>query len=439
MGYKSKFKGSTVDDRLRAVAKKQDTLVSGQNIKTIVGESVLGGGNLDILYKSITYQALLDLREESKLKPGQFYRITDYVTTTSQVNTKSAGNPFDVIVLALTNDTLAERAWACHRDGNTYFQNSHFEVWQIWYCLDNDADRFEWAVPISEGGRGVIYRMIDEFNNDCPYDFKNIQFYRKYDASKSLWSISSDNTGVPCYTFSSTGSSSTTSFIDMSLDSGGIYSNVIKAYIGSNKQSLNNNCFFADTCSSNILGDNCTGNTFGNNCSANIFGKNCINNSFGPNCSLNTFGNNCYSNFFRSNCQHNLFGDTCKSNIFGTYCQHNLFGNYCQNNIFGTYCQYNSFENYCLYIKFASSKDDSNSTIYNYYQYNHFGDGCSYILFKGAGSSFQYMQNYNFAQGLQGTSGEYLSIDGERNRAYETKVAKNSSGELKQYCEADMM
>lgn len=25
-------------------------------------------------------------------------------------------------------------------------------------------------------GKGVIYRMIDEYNNDCPYDFKNMQF-----------------------------------------------------------------------------------------------------------------------------------------------------------------------------------------------------------------------------------------------------------------------
>ena len=27
-----------------------------------------------------------------------------------------------------------------------------------------------------EGGKGVIYRLIDEHNNDCPFDFKNMQF-----------------------------------------------------------------------------------------------------------------------------------------------------------------------------------------------------------------------------------------------------------------------
>ena len=48
------------------------------------------------------------------------------------------------------------------------------------------------------------------------------------------------------------------------------------------------------------------------------------------------------------------------------------------------------------------------------------------------------MQNYSFAQGLKGTSGAYLAIDGVRGRAYGTNVAKNSSGELKIYCETDL-
>ena len=101
-------------------------------------------------------------------------------------------------------------------------------------------------------------------------------------------------------------------------------------------------------------------------------------------------------------------------------------------NIFGNYCSYNTFGNSCQYIKLLP---------YSYYQYNHFGDGCQYILFKGAetASSDAQVQNYNFAQGLQGTSDAYLTVDGVRNRSYETKVAKNSAGELKIYCEADLV
>ena len=100
---------------------------------------------------------------------------------------------------------------------------------------------------------------------------------------------------------------------------------------------------------------------------------------------------------------------------------------------------YNTFGNNCKYIKFLS--DSSESTKYHYYQHNHFGDGCQYILFKGAetASSDAQVQNYNFAQGLQGTSDAYLTVDGVRNRSYETKVARNSAGELKIYCEADLV
>lgn len=43
--------------------------------------------------------------------------------------------------------------------------------------------------------------MIDEFNNDCPYDFKNIQFLRKLDVDKYF--DEDEGEDVYCYTFSS--------------------------------------------------------------------------------------------------------------------------------------------------------------------------------------------------------------------------------------------
>lgn len=54
------------------------------------------------------------------------------------------------------------------------FLSSKLEAWQIWYCLDNDSNRFTWADMTN--GKGVIYRLIDEWGNDCPYDFYNILF-----------------------------------------------------------------------------------------------------------------------------------------------------------------------------------------------------------------------------------------------------------------------
>lgn len=59
---------------------------------------------------------------------------------------------------------------------SNHFENSNLSAWKLRYCLDNDKDRFAW-VDDTDTGRGVIYRMIDEFGNDCPYDFKNIMFY----------------------------------------------------------------------------------------------------------------------------------------------------------------------------------------------------------------------------------------------------------------------
>ena len=77
---------------------------------------------------------------------------------------------------------LNEKARACLHDGDTYFMNSNLAAWQLWYSLDNDTERFAWADD--NLGHGIIYRMIDEYNNDCPYDFKNIQF-KRYKITKS--------------------------------------------------------------------------------------------------------------------------------------------------------------------------------------------------------------------------------------------------------------
>lgn len=46
--YTSKYTGQEIDDRLDAVSGKQDALVSGTNIKTVNGNSLLGSGNIEI-------------------------------------------------------------------------------------------------------------------------------------------------------------------------------------------------------------------------------------------------------------------------------------------------------------------------------------------------------------------------------------------------------
>lgn len=128
----------------------------------------------------ITHSELVKLRDAKELEPGTFYRITDYVTKVKPNhnglnNTRSAEHPFDIIVQALDKSTLSENAQTILHDGDTYFADSNLNAWQLKYSLDADVKRFAWGED-GAADRGVIYGMTDEFNNFLPFDFKNIQF-----------------------------------------------------------------------------------------------------------------------------------------------------------------------------------------------------------------------------------------------------------------------
>lgn len=256
----------------------------------------------------VTWGGLVDLRDAGRLIPGAWYRIIDYQCS-AVVDDYAAGygievmcaeHQFDILVLAVDDSTLSEEARAMHHDGDSYFDHCNLNAWKLWYCLDNDTQRFAWANnleqvnaiqedyfgyylqyvgtmedPTSPGrtlylwgnneewaidmindlnggegwnafqspiyftttvrnpavdstgavlvkynygdeqtpdwgwsredsipidavecdgdpiGRGVIYRMIDENNNDCPYDFKNIMFLIEGSSYDSFY----------CYTF----------------------------------------------------------------------------------------------------------------------------------------------------------------------------------------------------------------------------------------------
>ena len=388
----------------------------------------------------ITYNDLKTLRSQSKLIPGMQYRIIDYITTTIQTNTQSAGHQFDIIVTADSTNTLNENARAIQHKGDTndYFKDSDLNAWRILYCLDNDEDRFKWADD-SVNGRGVIYRMIDEFNNDCPYDFKNIKFkHPKKDTT---------NYSGYYYTFTCC-QEYETHIMDASIfgnngtlkyengESYGVYNNIIKPYnnmqySGIKKcQELNNNVFIANVagidwfygyhdnyfgtgCCNNSIEDNCIDNTFGTGCCGNSLKNYCTGNSFGNDCRNNSFGNACDYNSFGTNCTGNSFGDECCYNSFGNGCcgntfwdgRNNTFGNACCNNSFGYYdiynryegeeeCTGNSFGNNCCYNEFGNRCN--NNSFGNYCCDNEFGDvcennsfgnGCQYNSFRSGEST----------------------------------------------------
>lgn len=177
---------------------------SRDKIFDILNNKLPAADNLEAL----TYAELKGKRDNGELIPGKFYRITDYECTTTTPNTSSAGHQFDIIVVADNANTLNENANACLHEGDTYFANNKLEAWKLWYCLDNDTNRFGWADDTD--GKGVIYRMIDELNNDVPYDFKNILFAKN---------------NISYYTF-------TIGAIDASLagKANKVYSNIINKY-----------------------------------------------------------------------------------------------------------------------------------------------------------------------------------------------------------------
>ena len=366
------------------------------------------------------------------------------------------------------------------------------------YCLDNDTTRFAWADETN--GKGVIYRMIDEFDNDVPYDFKNIVFERykitrcpkcktlvgKYAAKESNKYEIDKSQSMRAYTFThiDAGHILDHSIVGATIPNNngycvGVYNNKISSvssylYPGSDKPAqfqyrLNNICFISDSatskgfsygCYSNVFESNCHSMTFGTSCNSNAFGEYCYENTFGDAIWFQSIGKECNSNIFGNGHKYNTLGGSCSNNIFGTNYKYNTIGYNCYNNEFGDNYSHNSFGisnyalklgnnlqsnaflNYCSHIVFGSDADATDR--YDSYKNNFFGDNCRYILFKGTKPSGDsenpiYIQNYIFSQGLHGSVNPYLTIDGVRNRSFETKVAKNSNGELKVYCEADLI
>ena len=372
----------------------------------IAGENVLSN-KIDKAI-NIIYSDLVSLKDDSTLVPGQYYRIIDYITTTTQEDTNYAYHQFDVIVLALSDNTLAEEAYAIQseRDTNGYFINSNLSAWKIWYCLDNDTNRFAWADE--NNGTGVIYRMIDEFGNDCPYDFKNIRFKRKLKDGKLDETSGADTW---CFTFGGD--------VDYSLTVNN-RNNVIKQFYDSdtNNIKLNNNVFISENCYNNTFANNCSNNTFGNYCNNNTFANNCSNNTFGNYCNNNTFANNCSNNTFGDNSHHNTFGYLCHSNTFVGFCQYNTFGNYCNNNKLGIYCFYNTFGNYCVHIIFGSSETDLRGYYNNIIIDN--GNRNIYLNCTSSTSGVAYFQNVRIGLGFNNTSNNKTINDNNVNQSYET-------------------
>ena len=294
----------------------------------------------------LQYSQLTALVANKKLISGTNYKITNYVTTTSQEGTQSAGIPFDIIVTAMSNDTLSEDAKADYH-GN-HFSQQNISAWELKYCLYNDTTRFGWA---SSTGTGVIYYMKDEFNNEAWYDFKNIQFLRT-----SSWF--KENPNFPTqftenkyfYTFSAVNNGVIT---DDSLYSANYHAT--DNHLGRNTSKITklNNTIFIDKVNNgvfnNIISDGHGNNTFGQSIWNNTIGHNCLNNVIYTSFQYNNISPNFTNNKVKDNFVYNEIGAGFTYNELNGKVMRTIFkpvfsGNKLNGSL--TYCTFGSNNNY---------------------------------------------------------------------------------------------
>lgn len=149
--------GRTLEDRLNEIATQVPTTPPESTPSYI---------------QEVTYAEICNLRNTNSLVPEKEYRITDYAGPYDY----SYKHCFDVIVKASSTNTIYMNARAAKHEGDTYFANSNLSEWKLLYTLDPTED-YVYSSSTQYGyrlGNGYIIQMIDEFNNDVDYDFKNI-------------------------------------------------------------------------------------------------------------------------------------------------------------------------------------------------------------------------------------------------------------------------
>jgi len=337
-----------------------------------------------------TYKSLENDKNMGLLKPGQLYRITDYVTIiTENMWQKSAGHPFDLIVRATSNNTLSEDAKAIQHEGDTYFADANMAAWEIKYCFENDEDKYSWAN--AEDGKGVIYYMKDEWNNICYYDFKNILNLRTAITNFTISNGASNtddirnifqyeaSTQKECYYYerNSGGTSTNLTYIQVSTnpskfyytfswvneneeiqDASLIWPNLVdttKNYSGTHDNLISaclpdlpyicfistynydNGSFkgifgnkFDIDCYDITLCNDCNNNTFGNFCTKMLFGNGSSNNQIGAQSKCIYFCNNCCDNVLANNSFDNLFFNNCCGNTLGLNASRIYLSNDCR-------------------------------------------------------------------------------------------------------------
>lgn len=412
-----------------------------ENLSTALAAKMSTSDSLPLRNSVMTTRdELLTARNSSLLVPGTWYRINDYVTIIDSTNVpaQSAGKPFDILVLATSVNTLSEECRATANAFNNPFIYSNLNAWKVWYTIDNNKAKYDWAN--AETGKGVIYRLIDEWGNDCPYDFKNIQFKRYKITACDIDSFVGSYSGtinmfgeilpygtnteidqedfVWCYTFVGHAYNVTPESGEWTLFK--VYEDV--SSYNSNTLHLGEKFMTSDErylgCQGNIIqpnnkygGDGVLQATFELN-NIVLFGSLVLpsveysegydylphNNLFGlrsRDMSLGVIG----SNLHYYGARHNKFDSYCSSFVTGSQFEYNKFGAICEHFTCGSACGANVFGNLL-----------SSAVFFQDAYYNVIGDSCSITAL---GTSFRdnTMSSDSYSNIFQGVV-SYCKFDG---------------------------
>ena len=97
-------------------------------------------------------------------------------STYSQTAQSTDKSQFALMLIANTNSTFFHECLAVDlaKDDQSNLSIANVRNLKILYDFNNDESKYDWIAD--DIGNGVIYRMVDEYGNDCPYDFYNIKF-----------------------------------------------------------------------------------------------------------------------------------------------------------------------------------------------------------------------------------------------------------------------
>ena len=373
-----------------------------------------------------TYEEMTEMRDQGKLIPGQYYQITDYVTTVNGAtitNARSAGHPFDILVRADSVSTLNEQAWAVRHDGDTYFKDARLEAWELKYLLDNVQWSKQAGTYVTDEENGYTFQVIGDITLSG-HTYKLLQGFGMYVddwSDYALMETVAEGETIYCYYGDPEDFDpekpevvGTASGIEEVMEAGKgtiIYmkdehgneapydfKNIqYKRWMAtdsvSGREGLGGNYMVSgpDNCPNGLSvedaedfiwaytfsSDNAGGEqtdyslTAAHQVHDNVmkpYSGGLPNNvMFGESNHSNRFGFNCYNNSWGNGCSSNSWGNQCNNNSWGNGCSSNSWGNECTNNSWGNWNQYNSWGNQC-----------NNNSWGNQCTYNSWGNNCYY-------------------------------------------------------------